>query len=375
MAMFGLPSSIRAQGTKAKACLSKLPVFAIAKLPTVVVFAAALSLLAVSSACTSEDAATGFRISIQNAPGALRPEELRIDLLSRDGFSLQNYNVPLQDVESTPDALAVVVVDLRAADPSARRLWVRARKDEVVVSQAFRSNLIPEQGQRLDVTVVLSEETFPDADGDGIPNLVDNCPEQANPEQGACPQPEDRDAGVTEEPTPDARAETVRDAAPEPEEPDAALPDAFVPPTGNLLKNPGFEQALENGAIPGWLAVTPAPGTVRSPGANVDGGVALYADPNSGGAWIQDVLDFKEGATYVLDGWGQGGSLCQIGLQLGVVFENTPFDPTAAGQWQQYGREFLAPAGINKLTVRLQAQSPATCAFDDLRLIEKSELQ
>jgi hypothetical protein len=124
-------------------------------------------------------------------------DELRLSVLGPGGFLVKEQRVPAQGAPLLPGDLVLYPREVAALRIDVRALLAASPAGEGAVL------VQPRPGAQVEATVTLQGGLLPDGDGDGIPDVIDNCPVQANPDQGPCPA---LDGGV------DARAEAGMDA-------------------------------------------------------------------------------------------------------------------------------------------------------------------
>lgn len=135
-------------------------------------------------------------------------------------------------------------------------------------------------------------------------------------------------------------------------------------PTGNIIVNPGFEDATT-----GWTMLV---GTGAAKGPAHSGTNAMYVTGGNG-LWRQRIALFFDDATYRLRGWGKGTtntSKCTIGYQFkrsdNTVAQENSLLP--GNNWVSADVVFKVPKGALNLTVLLNNNDEPECAYDDLEL-------
>ncbi len=223
--------------------------------------------------CGPRDATdTTLLLGFENAGDAPIPDELRLSIYDDSGRLFDNRRLPEQGslVPSAPPRLGEVLVYPRDT-VGPLRLYVRGFRGRAQVSEGAKKDIVlrPRAVTRADVT--LSAAVLPDADMDGVPDEIDNCP-AANPEQAMC--------GAQDAPRPvaDAAAEPLHaDAEPSSERglpPDAAsdlVIDASADQTSPLdAPTPDRDAAADAQAADMSTDVATDPGTGSDAGDAVD---------------------------------------------------------------------------------------------------------
>jgi thrombospondin type 3 repeat protein len=119
------------------------------------------------------------------------PDELRISVFGNTSAILQNQRLPASGplVPSSPTSLGTVTIYLpdAAAGPPPQttahaRLDVRALVAGAPKLEGALEVDVP-RGTQVAATVTLRAGALPDGDGDGVPDVIDDCPATANPNQ------------------------------------------------------------------------------------------------------------------------------------------------------------------------------------------------
>jgi hypothetical protein len=151
-----------------------------------VVLLAGLGALFVSTAC-SENVRTSILLNIQAEADITTVDELRLAVFSEVGREVYNRRLPPQGKPTLPNT---VVLYPRLA-PDVLRLHVRALDKNALVGEGVAVTNV-QAGSQLAVHLLIKKGALPDADGDGVPDEIDNCRHVVDPEQkGSC----DRDGG------------------------------------------------------------------------------------------------------------------------------------------------------------------------------------
>jgi hypothetical protein len=205
---------------------------------------ASLSLLAAFAAAAAgcqavpevpEDGAVLLRVSA--APGAPLPDELRVSVYDDGGALWKNARIPEQGALRPEAGARLGTILVQPGRGSRGRLRVHAR--------GFRSGarvldglliVAPEARPAGTFDLTLAAAEPPDLDGDGVPDAIDDCPQEPNPDQGGCAAARAggaADAGVAA----DARA-AAPDAPPADRVPPADARTAPATPNGQACGAP-----------------------------------------------------------------------------------------------------------------------------------------
>jgi len=335
-----------------------------------------LSMAVLLMACAEEDSdRAGFLVSVLNyESNAPVPDHLTVTWYSESGILFNKQRVPeTGKLEPEGASLATIVIDTDVGVMGSRRILVRSydSKNELLAEAAQRDVIIPNAPPRKQLNIKLVKGPLDDADMDGVPDLADNCPAAANATQ-TLPCPAAPDTGV------DAMMPMPRlDTNPMPvdmrvEEPADAMPvvDSMPVmmntdlPAGNIIVNGGFE----NGTT-GWTMLVGA-GVAKGPGRS--GQNAMYIT-GTDGLWRQRITQFFDDATYRLSAYGKGqtnGSKCTIGYQFRRADgTNGQQNGLLPGQdWVRAELVFNVPKGATSVTILMNNNLEAECAYDDIEL-------
>ncbi|MFZ5787939.1 MAG: thrombospondin type 3 repeat-containing protein, partial [Acidobacteriota bacterium] len=134
--------------------------------------AAALTLVACRSAPTT------VLLRIEAASGLPYPDELRLSVHADEGRVVG-------DEKLAAAALPGEVVLYPRQDRGVLRILVRARSKGGPVGEGTTTASL-QAGRQVRATLTVGPGALPDADGDGVPDAIDNCPAVPNPAQGPC---------------------------------------------------------------------------------------------------------------------------------------------------------------------------------------------
>jgi hypothetical protein len=178
--------------------------------------AAALALVACRSTPTT------VLLRIEAATGLPYPDELRLSVHADEGRVVG-------DEKLAAAALPGEVVLYPRQSSGALRILVRARSQGGPVGEGTTTAVL-EAGRQVRATLVVRPGALPDADGDGVPDTIDNCPAIPNPAQGPCAGLDAgvergelsdlRDGPATDAPAADGPGDGPRERAPDLPAPD-----------------------------------------------------------------------------------------------------------------------------------------------------------
>jgi hypothetical protein len=206
--------------------------------------AALILLLAATAACPNsaqQSAGASLLITFERTEGTPPAEYLLLTSVGGGNVYAENQRAPLEG--SLPDGPVLGTFQLAVREAGARTIVARGFFGENQVSQGA-VHIVAAADTATRVTLKLYSAPFDDNDGDGIPDLVDNCPTEPNKgQQEPCLSdagvPVMADAGADSE-----GADLARDTAPPP--PDLRLPDTAVPPDVAPGKSPRGRACLNN---------------------------------------------------------------------------------------------------------------------------------
>jgi hypothetical protein len=179
-----------------------------------------------TGACSGA-ATGGVEVQVTAAPGAPVPATLRLDWLDGDTFRLHDVLVPTNgtlDPAAVP--LAKVRIEIAGDAQGTRRVVVRGLVDTDIVSEGT-AEIDVAPGSWTVLAVWLDPGRRPDRDGDGVPDAVDQCPDDRTTIGPCSGGP---DAAMPTDVAAPVDVEMPADTSPEGDGPmpDAAL-DATVP--------------------------------------------------------------------------------------------------------------------------------------------------
>lgn len=137
-------------------------------------------------------------LQVAVTPGAVTPDELRLSVYDDSGVLWSNVRLPTEGALK-PESRERLGTILIQPGPTDGRLRVHAR-GFTQGTRALDATLVVPPGERSRGTfnLTLDAAVPPDLDDDGVPDDIDDCPAEPNPNQGGCPSgvPQDRDAGM-----------------------------------------------------------------------------------------------------------------------------------------------------------------------------------
>lgn len=160
------------------------------------------ALLSSLTAC-QQDVPTSVLLHVERGTGLPDPDTLRLTIYSSEGMALTGQRLPATGKPSLPGQ----VVLYPPQGSGTLRLHLQASLASARVGEGAATVEL-RSGQQVAVTISVDPGRLVDRDGDGVPDLIDNCPDHANPEQGPCPS---LDAGAdlaTDGQLPDGRTDT-----------------------------------------------------------------------------------------------------------------------------------------------------------------------
>jgi sulfatase modifying factor 1 len=205
----------------------------------------ALALLALlaTSGCPKEESGDSLLVSFtfKRPEGAAAAQYLQLTWLGDGRVYGQIPRAPSEG--SLPDQEALGTFEITVREPGATRTIVaRAFAGEAIVAEGVAQARA--DGAGTPVSIALVAGRLADDDEDGIPDSVDNCLGEPNPDQGACKGGPPPDAGGPND-EPDGGADT-RPPIDAMVGPDASVPDGLLPPDVPPSKQPRGRPCLTN---------------------------------------------------------------------------------------------------------------------------------
>lgn len=134
--------------------------------------------VAALASCSAEDA-TLLRVRVIGASAIASVTSLEVTVFGDRGLATSRRVSP-PGGRGTLDLPRSV--DIFPPRPGTLRLLVSGYRGAKVIGQGTATAVVQVQ-QTTDVAVTLSAGTLPDRDGDGVPDAIDSCARQANPDQ------------------------------------------------------------------------------------------------------------------------------------------------------------------------------------------------
>lgn len=159
------------------------------RLRSLVLVAAWTMLLVAPSAC-SKNTPTSVLLRLAAEPGLPTPDTLLLDLFEDSQRRLEGQRLPAQG----PPQLPSEVVLYPPQSTGTLRLLVHARLGGAVIGEGATIVEL-RSGQQVSAEILITGGRLLDRDGDGVPDVIDNCPDVPNPEQEPCTMDGGLDAG------------------------------------------------------------------------------------------------------------------------------------------------------------------------------------
>jgi len=137
-----------------------------------------------------KETSSSILLTIEAAAGLPTPDELRLSVFAVDGVAVSGRRLP---DSGAPDLPGDVVL-FPPTSEGELRILVRALVTSSVVGEGATSVELRAREQ-VRATLTLSPGFLADRDQDGVPDLIDSCPDQPNPDQGPCAADGGVDAG------------------------------------------------------------------------------------------------------------------------------------------------------------------------------------
>ena len=137
-----------------------------------------------ATGCGAPAVPTSLFLSIETAPTEAAPEELRISIYGERGVLFLDERLPATGtlVPTGPGKMGTVAAYL-PVDAHRVRIDIRGLAGGTIRLRALEQADVTPNRQRA-VTLTLTADLPADGDGDSVPDPVDNCPRNSNPEQG-----------------------------------------------------------------------------------------------------------------------------------------------------------------------------------------------
>lgn len=139
-----------------------------------------LGLVLLLGACKSAPTTVLLRIEADAALGA--PDHVMLELYGSAGWEVRARRLPASGTVTLPSE--VVLYPPRSS--GTLRVLLRARQDSGDVLGEGSGEVVLKADDQAKLTVIIRPGRLADRDGDGVPDVIDNCPDLANPEQGPC---------------------------------------------------------------------------------------------------------------------------------------------------------------------------------------------
>ncbi len=171
-------------------------------------------------------------LQIATDPRLPVPDELRVSVVHDRGLLFRDARIPEHGalVPASAQRLGSILIQ-PGLGVGSLRIWVRGLRHGMRILDGVALFPSGAAGVRATATVLLSALELPDADNDGVPDLVDLCPAFPNPGQGSC-VPVPPDAAPPDLAPSDFAVRMPADrppVSPDAVSPDAVSPDAVLP--------------------------------------------------------------------------------------------------------------------------------------------------
>jgi hypothetical protein len=144
-------------------------------------------------------------LEITLAPGTSEPDELRVSVYDASGALWKDVRLPEQRPLGAAGnrRLGTVLIQPGSSSEGDLRVHVRALRLGALAGEGVLVVALEARGRRA-VALALDPAVLRDADGDGVPDEIDDCAAEPNPAQGGCSTvPEEHpDAGSTADAAP-----------------------------------------------------------------------------------------------------------------------------------------------------------------------------
>lgn len=137
--------------------------------------------------------------------GLPEPDELRLHVYDDSGAVVSNRLLP-DYTRAFPSEVSLELPDVRGM----ARVLVQAYKDDGVVGEGA-TKVTLRAGEEVPAKVEIGLGTLPDRDRDGVPDVIDSCPDLPNPEQGPC---DSGDGGADDGPRVDSALPDIEPSCP-----------------------------------------------------------------------------------------------------------------------------------------------------------------
>ncbi|MCK5795918.1 MAG: hypothetical protein KAI47_01960, partial [Deltaproteobacteria bacterium] len=130
------------------------------------------------TAC-SESTPTTLLVDITQTEAVGSLDELRLSIFSPQGLDLAAYRLPAQGTPTLPSTVV-----LYPPSAGALRLLLHGKRKDAIVAEGV-TEIVTADHTQTHTTLILESGRLPDLDGDGVPDMIDDCPKVADPKQTA----------------------------------------------------------------------------------------------------------------------------------------------------------------------------------------------
>jgi hypothetical protein len=270
--------------------------------------AAIIALFACAACGGAKDAR--LRIAVALGEGTPAPSELRLDVFDRLGRVFEG--APLADRGGAIKLPGDVVIVLDGNGGWARAIVRGTGVNGTPLEAAGQGPLAAGRETRIDL--VLSDQLLPDADQDGVPDLLDNCPADSNADQAPAADGVVGAACATD-PAPDLGGSDGPLVVNAPPDGSTPLPDLLqtqaVCGNGTVEAGEGCDDGANNNDNPLSTATCTSLCRRRAPCGNMLGSLAARIDPATGHCYVHWPT-LRNWAGAQRDCEGRGGHLVSI---------------------------------------------------------------
>jgi Thrombospondin type 3 repeat len=255
------------------------------------VLAAALTSTIIALTGCADGVPTSVLLRIEAAAALPPPDRLALSVYNEQGTAVSARSLPTcvgVDGGGTcppPQLPGEVVLYPDPGQSSELRILVQALQGTTVVGEGVAKASVV-AGAQTSAVVTVQPDAMLDADGDGVPDAIDNCPQIPNPDQGPCQTSDGGldagpdapgDAGGDGPPLPDGPA---LDSSPDgPPPPDAQPPDTVPPCTCPLGCQPNSSTCRLLVPANGYSATSYAQASVIKGAATVTTTTCVMTNP------------------------------------------------------------------------------------------------
>jgi hypothetical protein len=235
---------------------------------------------------------TSVLVKIVAGSGLPAPDTLSLAVFGESGVDVAERMLPACDGAcATKPSLPGEVVLFPREQRGRLRLLVRARQTGSLVGEGTGAVELRE-AEQIEVVVTVNAGPMSDRDGDGVPDIIDLCPDLANPQQGPCARPDGR-TDARPDVAVDAPRDMVRDRRTDrPRDQKTDKPKIDKPKDKPAIDKPAIDKPKID-----------RPPDVMSPDKPVDLAPSLPCDTVATTAWTSN--DQQMAICYLVSGFNQ----------------------------------------------------------------------